>query len=75
MYVWMGNFRGLHRQNGHPDIHTRRLTIHFMCFWTFLSKNVCLAEDIEFRVFDKTADFLCMYVYFLGLHGDKDINV
>jgi hypothetical protein len=28
-YVWMGHFRGPRRQNWHPDIHTRRLTIHF----------------------------------------------
>ena len=43
--------------------------------WTLLSRNVCLVEEIEFQVFDETVDFSCMYVYFLGLHRDKDRNV
>jgi hypothetical protein len=41
----------------------------------FLSKSVCLVEEIELRVFDETVDFSRMCVYFLGLRGDKDINV
>ena len=61
MYVGMSNFRGLHRQNWHPDIHTRRLTIHF--FGRFCLKTWPLPWKWRFRVCEKTCGFPC-WLYF-----------